>query len=288
MNLGILPLLILALIMVSTESEADSVELLLQGEHVLQHQQGAMIIGDAEVIIPEGISVSGPVYVIGGEVTVAGKVGTDLVQLAGLVTIASTAAIDDELRVIGGSRSLDPGSEIGRVTGVDLVGNDGGSGGIGVMSTLITSAILALVGIRLRRRRPTALQNIVNTMGAHPAVSLTVGTLVFLTATALLVFMAFTIVLIPIAIIGALAGLVIAAYGIIAWGEAIGSRLPIQREPLAITLGVTLAVVAFRLVPRIPVLGDVVVIAAAFTAFGAVVVTYFGLSPYRLPTLPDR
>lgn len=285
MSLTLIPLLIAALLLVSADSGVETVQLVLTGEREIVEQHDAMIIGDARVAIPPGAEIPGPIYVIGGELVVDGKVSGDLIQLAGTVRVSAGAGIAGELREIAGTLIVDDGAIIGRRTGLNLTAET--SPGRDVMAQVSLAVLLALAGVLVARKRSEALGNVSSAAAGHPVITFTVGLLVTLTVISLLVFMAFTLVLIPVALLGIVAGLVVLAYGVISWGHLIGSRLPIRQGAPATGLGVLVALVVMRLVGLIPLIGDALVAGLLLTGVGAVLVTYFGITRFRPDPLPD-
>ncbi len=286
MNLAILPLLIAALLMVSSDPDVDTAQVLMTGDHVLEDQDGAVIVGEAAAAIPEGAQVPGPIYVIGGELAVSGAVMGDVIQLAGTVTVESGARIGEELRHIAGTLVVSDGADIGRRTSLELSGT-GGSTPARYLPGVMLALILGWVGYLLTRERRTALDNVAAAVSGHPVATFTVGLLLTLTLISVFVFMAMTLVLLPVAIVGLLAGLVTLGYGVIGWGHLIGNRLPIRHERLSTVAGVVLVVIGMQLAGSIPFVGDLIVVAVLLLGLGSVVVTYFGVSRFRPAVLPD-
>lgn len=284
MNLALIPMLIIALLMATIDSSIETVEFVLAGEHRVTEHRGALIVGDATVVIPTDAIVSGPVYVIGGELVVDGSVATDVVQLAGIVTIPDGGRVAGTIQEIGGNLDVASTAEVGRRTRVVPRSDQSPASDIAV--TAVSALVLSAVGALLTRRRRALLDTVTQALTDHPLVVVTVGALVFLTAIALLVFMAFTLVLLPLSILGLVAGLVTFAYGVIALGHLIGSRLPIERRELATATGVGATVVALRLADLVPFVGSLAAIGVMLGSLGAVLVTYFGLARFRVPTLP--
>ena len=233
-NLTSVALFVVALLMMSAAPGTDSAQLLLDGNHRVVRTEGAIIVAEASVEIPAEGQVAGPIYVIGGQLDVAGRVETDIVQLAGTVTIGDGAVVAGEFQHIAGARVIDANAAIGRMTAVGM--EQTSSPGIGRWLSLTTSAaIVAAISVVMVRWRPAALANVSNATIRHPVISLTVGTMVSITFLSLFVFMAFTLVLIPVALLGALAGLVVMVYGVIGWGHARRTRIPdgfaVRRRP---------------------------------------------------------
>lgn len=287
MNLAILPLLIAALLMVSGNSDVETAQVLMTGDHVLEDHDGAVIVAEATVAIPDGTQVPGPIYVVGGELSVSGTVLGDVIQLAGTVTVESGASVGEELQHIAGTLLVSDDADIGRRTTLDLGGATGGSTVARYLPGVILALVLAGVGYWLSKRRGTALDNVASAAISHPVASLTVGVLLALTFISVFVFMAMTLVLLPVAIIGLLVGIVTLGYGIIGWGRFVGSRLPVRHSSLSTAAGVAVVVIAAQLVGSIPVVGDLVVAGVLLVGLGAVVVTYFGVVRFRPMVLPD-
>lgn len=286
MNLALIPLLVVALMLVTADSGVESAEVVLSGQHQIEDHRGALIVGDAEVTIPADTEAPGPIYVIGGELTVAGAVATDVIQLAGTVRIETGATIGDELRLFGGTQSVASDTNIGRRTSLEINPAEGNPAAGFVISGIAT-LVLAWVGAHLTRRRRPLLDNVSGAATNHYVVSLTVGTLLTLTALAVFVFMASTLILIPIALAGIVGGVATIAYGIISWGYVIGARLPIRQASWATALGVIATVIALRLAALMPLIGALLVFGVVLTAVGAIAITYYGVAPFRPAVLPD-
>ena len=286
MNLALIPLLLVALLMAGADPGLDRAELLWDGRHEVVEHEGVLIVGNADVVVPAGAVIPGPVYVIGGHVTLVGEVAGDVVQLAGVLDVGPAGAIAGELREIAGTTEVSPGATIGRRTTVTVspAADDAASG---LVSAALGSLVLAIVAA-LASRRASRLRTIATAVTAHPVITATVGVLVALTLLAVVVFMAFTLVLIPVAVVGLLAAGATTVVGVAALGHAVGRRLPTGRlpggrslagRPLATGLGTLIVATALQLVAAVPLVGDVVVLVVLAAAFGAVLVTYLGLVP---------
>lgn len=286
MNLELVPMLIVTLLLIlGGDVDVDTAQLLLRGDHSVTDHQGALIVGDASVTVPAGARAPGPIYVIGGKTRIEGAVAGDVRQLAGTLVVADGAIIGGELQRIGGVQTIADTAEIARRSTVEVTTPAGGSV-LGYGPSVLVTLLLAFVAARRARRNPTALTNLRGAVTDHPLISLTIGALVAVTGLSLFVFMAFTLVLLPVSILGLLAGLVVTAYGVIAWGSVVAQLLPTAHDGLAAAAGVAVVMVLLHLVGHIPVVGDLVGLAALLTGIGAVMITYFGLQEFRPVTLP--
>lgn len=287
MNLAVIPMLIAALLMVSGDSDVETVQLMMSGEHLVENHHGALIIAEAAVEIPEGALVPGPIYVVGGQLVVGGAVDGDVIQLAGAVTVGPGARIGNELQHIAGTLVVSDDAEIGRRTSLDLTGPAGDSSPGRYLPGAMLIVFLAWVGYLLTAKKSAALDNVAAAVRGHPVVTLTVGVLLTLTFISVFVFMAMTLILLPVAIFGLVVGAVTLGYGVIGWGHLIGRRLPIRHDRLATVAGVVLVVIGMRLAGSIPLVGDLIVVAMLLLGLGAVVVTYYGVARFRPAALPD-
>jgi hypothetical protein len=286
MNLELVPMLIVTLLLIlGGDVDVDTAQLLLRGDHSVTDHQGALIVGDAWVTVPADARAPGPIYVIGGKTRIEGAVAGDVRQLAGTLVVADGAIVGGELQRIGGVQTIADTAEIARRSTVEVATPAGGSV-LGYGPSVLVTLLLAFVAARRARRNPTALTNLRGAVTEHPLISLTIGALVAVTGLSLFVFMAFTLVLLPVSILGLLAGLVVTGYGIVAWGTLVAPRIPTTRGGLAAGAGVAVVMVALELAGGVPVLGDLLVIGVLLTGIGAVMVTYFGLQEYRPVTLP--
>lgn len=285
MTLELIPMLLLSLLLMAADgADSGSARLLLSGDHRLATTREAVIIGDATVTIGEDARLDGPVYVIGGTTRIDGAVNARVTQVSGTVTVGAGASID-ELRHISGRRAVSDAADVTRRTSV-VTAADPSPARTAIPLALLTVA-LSLLGARLVHTRRRNVDTVVTALAHHPVVTVTVGTLLMLTAVSLFVFMAFTLVLLPVSLLGVATGLAVTALGIVAWGRRVGRRLPLQRPGVATAAGVTAVVVGLTLAGTIPLVGDILVGFVLLSGVGAVVITYLGFSAFRPAPLPD-
>jgi hypothetical protein len=286
MTLELIPMLLLSLLLLASDGAGVGVaRLVLSGDHRIDPTDEAVIVGDATVTIPADTEIPAPVYVIGGTTRIDGTVDARVTQIAGTLTVGGDAQLA-ALRHIGGTHTIHPDADIAHRTSVDPATGTGTQTRSAVGLALV-AGLLAAVGARLEHTRRRNLDTMARAVARHPVVTATVGVLLTVTALSLLVFMAFTLVLIPVSILGLLAGVVMVALGVVAWGHRLGRHLPVQRPHLATAAGVASLVVALQLLGAVPILGDVVVGFIALSGVGAVVVTYLGFTDFHPARLPD-
>lgn len=279
MSLDLIPMLLLSLLLMSAGGDLDTVELVLGGAHDATSQRGGLIVGDGQVIIPADAQVPGPVHVLGGQTHIRGTVDGDVAHIAGRLIIEDSARIGGTVQHLGGALEIAPSATVNRKTSVDLVPQERGLVGRFLPGLLLTG-LLALIAARRARRRPHTLDHLSAALETHPVISLTVGALVAVTFLSLFVFMAFTIVLIPISLLGFAAGLVTLGYGVLALGAVVSRRLPIARAPAASAAGVATVMLAIQLLGAVPVIGNLAVGVLLLAGLGAVLLTYFGLQEF--------
>ncbi|HEX6256021.1 MAG TPA: hypothetical protein VFZ70_09440 [Euzebyales bacterium] len=285
MNPELIPMLLLSLLLMASDgADAGTARLVLSGEHRLDDTEETVIVGDAMVTIPDDTTLTAPVYVIGGTTRITGSVHARVTQLAGILLVDGDAEID-RLHVIAGIRRIAPTADIARRTGVDLATRTRDPLAI-VVPPVLAAGALALVGARLARTRRRNLDNIAGALSDHPVVTLTVGLLLVLTALSLFVFMAFTLVLIPVSVLGLTAGIAVTALGIIGWGHGVGRRLPLQQPRAATAVGAAAVTISLQLVGAVPLVGDVVVGFVVLSGLGAVAITYVGFTAFQPAPLP--
>jgi hypothetical protein len=286
MTPAFVPMLLVALLLMASDgADAGTARLVLSGEHRLDATHETVIVGDATVTVPDDEVVTAPIYVIGGTTRITGAVHARVTQIAGTLLVGGGAEID-RLRLIGGTRRVASTADIGRRDSVDVAAGTRTPLG-SVIPLAVAAGLLMLVGARLERTRGRNLDNIAHAVSRHPVVTATVGLLLVLTALSLLVFMAFTLVLIPVSLLGLTAGIAAIALGIIGWGHRLGRHLPLHEPRAATAVGAATVVVALQLVGAVPVVGDIVVGFVLLSGLGAVVITYVGFAEFRSAPLPE-
>lgn len=285
MNPGTLPLLFVALVMLfSGGADVDRTDILFTGTHSIAATPGAVIVAGGDAVLDGGDAVTQEVFVIGGELRLlAGSEVTMLTQLGGTLR-ADEGAVIGHLRAYGGDQSIDDGVTIGTRTTLETETTDRGSAT--PIPTILGTVALASIAAWMTNRRQPVLDNLADAAGDHPVVSLAVGTTLILTGIALIVFMAFTLILIPLSIAAAFLGVAVLALGVVAWGHRVGRSIPRVRRPIATGLGVALVIGGMWLVGMVPVIGDALVLMVLVTGFGAAIISLLGYRRFEPPSLP--
>jgi len=283
----VLPLLVVAVLLLSASgAEPETMEVVFDGDHDLADAgSDAVVVGGGTVTVPANASATGPVYVVGGTLLVDGRIRGDVTVLAGNLSVADGGSVTGRVRAVGGNASVADGARVGARTGVEFATGDRSPAtqlGFLAMQVLALGGLSALVA----RRNPTLLRNVGHSVTSHSLVSGVVGALAGLTLLVLFVYMAFTLVLLPVSVAGLLAEFFAVLYGYAAYGYLVGQRLPVDRVDLASGLGTGVFVVANEALGRVPLLGDLVQLVLLVVGFGAVLVTYFGLREFQPAEIP--
>lgn len=283
MNPGTLPLLFVALVMLfSGGADVDRTDIRFTGSHSIAATQGALIVAGGEVMLDSGETQE--VFVIDGELRLlAGSKVSTLTQLGGTLRADEGAAID-HLKSYGGDRSIDDGVTIGTRTTLETETTDRRSAS--PIPTVVGVVVLAVLAAWMTHRRQRMLDNLADAAGDHPVVSLAVGTTLLLSGIALVVFMAFTLILIPLALVAAIIGTAVLFLGVFAWGHQVGRSIPRVGRPLATGLGVVGVIGGMWLVGMVPVIGDPLVLVMLVTGFGAAIISLLGYRRFEPPSLP--
>jgi hypothetical protein len=266
------------------------VTLITEGEHRLSGTtNGDLVILGGEVTLVQGAILAGSTHVISGAFILDGEIRGDISILGGEVTMGPQAQIHGDLNYGGGNLSnLEQASVTGKTntgTGIQLPSFEtqpspdiGGQ----IIRSLLGAVLMGLGALLVDRYLSAAARRVREAAIQHILVSLAMGMLVGIVALTLVVLMAYTILLIPVAILGICAMGIALMYGWIVYGLALG-RFLAQRLNLGISSrrvvfgGPFVFMLLMSLITEIPVVGGLIGILIASAALGAVFLTRFGL-----------
>lgn len=257
-----------------TQSGITGITVVTDGSHSIESGSrvlGTVAVGSGSLTVEEGAAIEGDVYVADGVLTVAGSVSGNITAIGGSVTLEPTGRVGGRVQ-IGASGMLvrSTGSRVdgGVERGVAIPEASGPARSPleAAAWTIARSAALVvlLVAIRqLARRRVAAARRYLSRM---PAASAAYGFLVALVGVSLFVLMAFTIVLVPVSLVGLAA---------LALGSAIG--LAAALDIFARRFGTIAAggafIVTASILPALPGVGAVLMAGTLVTALGATVLS---------------
>ena len=289
----LIPLLVVALLLLTAGgTTVERVDLVMDGQHDVSAVDDGLIVVGGNVTVPAGEQVEGPIYVMAGSLSVEGTVADDVVAFGGPVRVADGGTVTGTLQVYAGSDvTVNEGATVGTRTRIDLGGSQR-SPLLDALFRAVQIGAVALLGALFVRRRPRLVENVTDSVLHHTVVSGTVGFLASLTLLALFVFMAFTLLLLPISVLGILGGVLVVIYGYVVFGYLLGARVvarygPVERADVATAVGVVVLMLGFDGLSLIPLLGGLVQIGLLLVAIGAILLTYFGLREFEPPTLPE-
>jgi len=296
---------------------------LAQGETL----NGDLVVVGGTVTVEEGAQVNGNVALVGGSVTIDGTVNGDAVAVGGTLSLGPKSVVTRDVSTFG--------AMLNRAEGSQVAGQVISGGGFQVPFTLPvpttvpqpwnlpfgtqawnvpfawrfdTSPLLNGASIFLRSLGLAALAVLVVIFWPgqvarvayaslrHAPLSGALGLLTGVVAPGLLILLAITLCLIPVAALGAVLLVAAIVFGWIAIGAEVGNRLaevlkwklhPAAAAALG-TFVLTLVLAFIGIVPCVGWLGSAIVGAIGL---GAVVLTRFGARTYgdaALPALPAQ
>lgn len=275
--------------------------IILNGSHVIEsgtNLPGSLIIFGGELTLTENATLAGSMEIVGGSVTIAGRVNGDVSIIGGSLIVGPDAEVAGDLNIGGGTVQQSPSATVGGqvTTGMQLPAPrswwDAQSVAETVLQSLLRAVSVAGAAFAAARFLPAPVGRVAEAATHHPFVSGAMGVLVSVVGLTALVMIAFTIILIPVAVLGIVVGLLAIAYGWIAVGSAVGRwvsrRLAWEWSPASVTaLGTFLFLLALDVVAAVPLLGDTAAMLVTATAFGAVILTRFGLRRFVPASYPE-
>lgn len=282
-----LPLLVVVLLLVSASgADVQQMDVTFAGDQTVDAVDDVLVVAGGTSVVPSGTTVTGDVYVIGGETEISGAVEGDVTVLAGSLSVRDGGMVSGTLRTLSGESTVAPGASVGRISRVDPP-TPNSSPAQRLTTFLLQFLVLGSAGWWLASRHPRLLDNVGAAVTEHTLVSGVIGALAGATLLVLFVYMAFTLVLLPLSIAGLVAELVVALYGQVVFGHLLGQRLPIAGRGAATVAGVGALLLVLELLGELPYVGALVQFGIVVVGIGAVLNTYFGLQRFEPITIPD-
>jgi hypothetical protein len=271
-----------------------------------ERMDGDLVVLGGSVVLETRSRVDGNVVVMGGSARVAGQVDGDVVTFGGNVVLRSTAVVDGDLVTIGGNVQRDPGADVrgSEVEGLEFEGlprfwtfptrpdfyrwGDLWSSSIfNVFGDIVVALALAALGLLIVLFWPKHTEAVGQAAFTAPLPSAGVGLLTGVVAVVLIVLLAITICLSPVAFLLGVAMLVAGLFGWVAIGLLVGRRLLEAFNVKGVTplMAVAAGTLLISLLRAIPCLGAVVGFVVGCAGLGAVVLTRFGRQTYPLRTV---
>jgi hypothetical protein len=270
-----------------------------------ERMDGDLVVLGGSVVLETRSRVEGNVVVMGGSIRVAGEVEGDVVTFGGNAVLRSTAVVDGDLVTIGGNVQRDHGAVVrgNEVEGLefegfpriesfpkrlhfDTWGSRWSSPLFDIVGDIVGALALAALGLLVVLFWPKQTEVVGHTVLIAPLASAGVGLLTFVVAVVLIVLLAITICLSPVAFLLGVALLVAGIFGWIAIGLLVGQRLLEALNVKGITslMAVAAGTLLISVLRAIPCLGDIFAFVVGCAGLGAVVLTRFGRQTYPLST----
>ncbi|AKJ04156.1 cytoskeletal protein CcmA (bactofilin family) [Archangium gephyra] len=277
---------------------------------------------DSAVVYGGNLTVKGHVeddaVVFGGNLEITGHVEGDAHAFGGNVVLGPGAVVEGDVSSFGGavlkqdgarvegSTESFGGAKLGKVISGELkhglkkakhphADSDGDEqeerdNGGGFAAFLIQFAVMFGLGFLGQMLFPARMKALAADIQSKPLAGGAVGLAgaVALIPAAIPLFvvsivLAVTIIGIPVAVALWLLPPLAAAVGFTAVASSIGTRLPVMRGRKTQAMVMALGLLILLVLARIPVLGPLVVVAAALVGFGAVIRTQLGRRPRGIP-----
>ncbi|MDD5368793.1 MAG: hypothetical protein PHQ40_06905 [Anaerolineaceae bacterium] len=265
------------------------------GEHRLERGEtleGDLIVFGGNGTLEPGSVVTGSMIILGGQITSGGKVNSNVDLLIGSLKLLPSAEITGDLILAGGAVV---GEEIAQIEGKVTRSPAKKTNGRAVLipspiagrliTLLLELPLLAAFAAGVEHFFPRRLKVIQETALRYFWLCAALGALGWAVGLSLVVFMAYTILLLPVCLLGLGLIFLAATLGATAYARPLGGwllamlRWKVHPEG-QILLGMTLLILMVELVRYIPFIGSVLIAVLLVTAFGAVLITRAGTSRF--------
>lgn len=282
----VLPLLIVVFLLVSAGAgDVEEMSLRFDAEGDVTAIDDVLVVAGGETRVPPDATVASEVYVVGGTTTVRGSVDGNVTVLGGTLSVEDGGSVTGTLQEYAGNVTVAGGATVADRSSLPTPQPRTPAEQVGVF--LVQFLVLALAGGWLARRRSQRLANVGHAITEHTLVSGVVGLLSAVTLLVLFVYMAFTVVLLPVSILGLFGELLIVLFAYVVYGHWIGRHLPVERVDLATVIGLLAFMLAVEALARVPVVGAVAQGALLAVGFGAVLLSYVGLRRFEPATIAE-
>ena len=281
-----IPLLIVVLLVVSVGGgDVQEMSVTFQGETDVDSLADVHVVAGGTATVLGDATVDGDIYVIGGTAVIDGTVDGDVTLLDGNLSVRDGATVAGTVQTYSGAATVSDGASVERVSQFEAP-TPSSSPAQRIGAFLLQVLVLGAFGWWLVGRHPHLLKNVGAAITEHALVSGTVGSLGATTLLVLLVYMAFTLVLLPVAIVGLFAEFLVVLYGQTVFGYLVGRTLPIDHDGVATVAGIAVFLLGLEVLGAVPYLGGIAQLTVAVVGFGAVLNTYFGLQRFEPITIP--
>lgn len=294
------------------------------GTYKLENGQtldGDLVVFGGVATVENGATIVGDVVSIGGTMNLDGSIEGDVVAIGGVITLRKQAVIEGNLININAVLQREEGSVVrGQITtefpqnfnfnfnalpfalpsnpksplapgsllrlALDPIGNILGM----LLRVLAMAALAVLVG--LFAQKPT--ERVARAIVDQPIMVGGLGLLTLVVAPALLLVLAITILLAPLALLGVILLIIAVVFGWIAMGQEMGRRIAIAFKaewvvPVSAGMGTLALTLVVSLISYLPCIGWIAPFLVIILSLGGVLISRFGTAgPGKgaLSTLP--
>ena len=286
-------IILFGLLLTSCTNDVTSIHLVLDNTYVLpddspDHSVVVLLDGDATLI--PGHHFEGSTFILAGDYHLAGTYDGNITVFGGTISIADSAIVDGIINIAGGQVNMSPAATItatiqeGDVQIPQATLSTGNRVVDQLLWFFIQTIPLTLLALVLRQWWWQPFTTIETALTDHALVSVAMGILVGVVALVLIVVMAFTLILLPVAMVGLLILFLAIAVGIIATSHILFSilcqRIGIQvNERLLLITGVILTMLLLNLIESVP-FSSIITAPLLTIGLGAVALTRGGLRPF--------
>ena len=250
-------------------------------------------------------NVSGNVALIGGNLTISGKIDGDIVLIGGQALLTETAIVNGDIVTMGGQVTQEPGAQVSgeivnnappinipdvpNIPNVPGVPNVPNTPDINVSvnpfwevaGVLGRAVAVAAIGMLLTLFLQPQMERVGDTLARQPVLAGSFGLLTLVVAPLVMLIMAVTVILLPVALIVAFVIPLAWLFGIVALGQEVGERFTnainqTWAPVLATGFGTFLLLLVGGFVGLIPCVGWLLPLLVGLIAVGGVAMTWFG------------
>ena len=267
---------------------------------------GSLCVFGGSARLLEGSTVEGDVLLLGGTLRAAGTIEGDLNAGGGNITLEEGASIEGDINLLGAQISGIDQAQVGGSINRDFnipfsfdIPGSAWSPTIQIRNPLLDllwlpfrSLLWAAAAVLVVLLFPRHVERVGKASIDNVLLSGAMGLATIIVGAIALVALAITIICIPFSLFGVLLLILVWAYGIIALGTEIGSRLVVLLKqdwaiPVAAGVGTFLLTLVINGIDlAVPCVGWFGQLLAAAIGIGAVILTRFGRQPYPLVELP--
>lgn len=264
--------------------------IITEGEHAITGETlGDLIVFGGHATLDESSKLDGSAHMLSGMLEVQGEIQGDISLFGGKLLIGPHAIVFGKINHGGGELSVSEGAVIAggfnSGTGLklpSLIQAQTQNTAWVFTRLVLASLIIGLLAFFVDRYIPITLNHVRDASQQYFIVCSAMGVLVSITAATLLVLLAYTIVLIPVAILGSLLLGSAVLFSWIAWGVYLGCSLVKHfnlkiSSGLAAFLGSAIFILLLNLITMIPWVGGYIGLIFAIIGLGAVFLTRFGI-----------